>query len=469
MIQCQIAKEAKAALDQLACEIKYYDSKRRGFVRVGKLRVVAGLLVLLLLLSLFTGCKSSKGKEALANEELPKIKLNFYYPRDGSEIIKRLVTSYQTLHEDIILKSVEISGDREGYVGKLSAILAAGEEFPDVMIIHDSWVTQFAKEGYIKVLDGGLSDVKQAEYFTGMVQAMTWNKKIYGLPFWQDAPLLYYRKDLMASPPSTWDELERLAVDISAAKGIPNGLVFPANSQENSAAFIASLLTAYHAYPDLRASVVAFDEAPMVEAFNRLNSMVLNGAISNDVLNMSAEDSRITFEKGNSVFMWNWSYASKLLNNEDSLLYGKIGTAPIPMAQGGMNSAGILSGWAMVMSKQTKAIPEAWSFMEYLAGSESQLRIATEGGLMPAKSALYKGKDWQSQLGLSPILPDVLGFGRSLEFGPDVSNQLNIITKVAELAIGQTKDSSTTLMTYLKEGVVIENPVQGEQNILDEP
>src|SRR3712207_9432993 len=63
------------------------------------------------------------------------------------------------------------------------------------------------------------------------MQAATYEGKIYAVPWYTDAGLLYYRQDLLekagySEPPVTWDELEEMANKVKQDEGIKNGFVF---------------------------------------------------------------------------------------------------------------------------------------------------------------------------------------------------------------------------------------------------
>lgn len=429
---------------------------------VFKTKIISGLLVLILILTLLSGCGKLKGKEASADGEALKVEISFFYPRDGSEMLKKLSSEYQTLHEDIVLTLVEAPSRYDDYMEKLNKFKEDNEKLPDIMLIHDTWIAQFAENQYIRPLDGGFSNAKENDYFPGMIEASTVNGKVYGLPFWQDAPLMYYRSDLVLTPPNTWAELEQIAKNIMQSKIIENGLIFPGSSMESTGAFMSSLLMAYNAYPDFRTADSILDDSAMITVFDRLSSMVQNSVIQKNVFNMSPEDARIAFEKGKAVFMWNWSYASKMLNDKNSPFYGKVGIVPLPKAYDEMNSTGVLSGWALSMSKQTTSIPEVWSFMEYLSSKDVQFEIALDGGLSPAFAEAYSIKSWQEGIGIPAAFADTLRTGHTLMLGTDFNSQRNLLTETVRLAVAQGKGPES-LLKYVKEGVIVETPEEDEE------
>ena len=61
--------------------------------------------------------------------------------------------------------------------------------------------------------------------------------KIYGVPWYTDAGLLYYRADLLeksgySEPPKTWAELEEMGLKTAQDQGIDNAFVFQGDQYE---------------------------------------------------------------------------------------------------------------------------------------------------------------------------------------------------------------------------------------------
>lgn len=416
-------------------------------------RITAGLMTLLLIFTLLSGCTLiGDGKE----EENPQKQLYFYYPHDGSYIIKSLIMEFNRLQEGIIIEGIEGSGSRSEFAEKLNELIQAGETVPDVILIHDTWLAKLATEKTIRSLDGGLSGDKRNKFFAGVADAMLWQGQTYGLPFWQDMPLLYYRSDLMENPPITWEELSQMAVQIKKDNDMEYGLIFPGESEENGAAFLAGIWSYFGAYPDFEAEETIFDEQAMTNTWNSLAGMAKNEVISSNSLNMSAENCRTVFETGNAVFMWNWSYAARLFLDEQSPIKGKAGVSPLPISGDDAEAGGILSGYALTMSNKTSLIPESWEFMQFLVSEESQ-QLIRNAGLMPAEKSLYQSA-WVNQIGLPSVFADRMQSGRALKPGRNVDGTLNVMAGAVSLAFEQNKNLDDFIL-LLKEGMIDEQPV----------
>src|SRR5260370_35135490 len=65
-----------------------------------------------------------------------------------------------------------------------------------------------------------------------MVQAWTWQDKVVALPWFVDWGMLYYRKDLGISAPSTWDELIASAKQATGSGKVKFGFLWQAKQAE---------------------------------------------------------------------------------------------------------------------------------------------------------------------------------------------------------------------------------------------
>ena len=429
---------------------------------ITKRAVKSAIAVLIMMAVLFSGC-SSLGKKNSDQQE--KQKLYFYYPRDGSHIIKRAIIEYNSHQQDVEVVGLEGPGTRNDFYDKLNTLRSEGETVPDIILIHDTWLARLASEQLIRPLDGGMTESRKNEFFSGMNKAMIWEGNIYGLPFWQDVPLLYYRKDLIESPPESWEELSQTAYNVMKGAELEYGLVFPGGSQENAAAFLGGLWSYYDAYPDFEAKEIKFNENSLVSATDSLKNMVSKGVITPNTLALSAEDCRMVFEGGNAVYMWNWSYAARLFLDEASPLYGRVGVVPLPASKSDSYDSEIVSGYALAMSKDTGLITEAWSFMEYLTGDEIQKKIA-DAGMMPAKKSLYS-INWLDKLGLPHMITDLLETGHALKPGRSVDERLNMMLQALSLAIEENK-STSDLIKFIEEGVLAAENNNDEEPVPEE-
>jgi len=79
------------------------------------------------------------------------------------------------------------------------------------------WISEFAAAGWSAVLDGYFPASTRAQYFPGVIDACTYQGHLHSLPWYLDAGMLYYRKDLLGAAgigaPASWAELVTAAAE----------------------------------------------------------------------------------------------------------------------------------------------------------------------------------------------------------------------------------------------------------------
>jgi trehalose/maltose transport system substrate-binding protein len=268
----------------------------------------------------------------------------------------------------------------------------------DVYGMEATWAPQLA--GGLADLTGSTADVAAA-HFPVTIRAQTVDGRLMALPFVAEAPVLFYRKDLLDrhgfKPPATWAELAATAkavMDKERAAGNSTmwGYVFQGAPHEgltgNALEWIASNGGGSIVDPD---GTVTVDNPKAAAALDRARSWI--GSIAPpDVLNFTEEESRAVFQAGNAVFMRNWPYAYALGNATDSAVRGRFDIAPLPAGEGG-RSAATLGGWTLALSKNSPHREAGTALIRYLAASEAQGYRALRAADLPTLPVLYGDKD----------------------------------------------------------------------------
>ncbi|HOJ93898.1 MAG TPA: extracellular solute-binding protein, partial [Fervidobacterium nodosum] len=107
--------------------------------------------------------------------------------------------------------------------------LASGEKEPTVLMLDVIWPAEFAP--YLEDLTADKDYFELSKFLPGTVKAATVGGKIVAIPWFTDAGLLYYRKDLLQKygfkeAPKTWDELVKMAKTITAKEKNMVGFVW---------------------------------------------------------------------------------------------------------------------------------------------------------------------------------------------------------------------------------------------------
>jgi trehalose/maltose transport system substrate-binding protein len=277
--------------------------------------------------------------------------------------------------------------------------LAAGNPDIDVYMTDVIWAPQLAEQ-FVDLTAAAKDSIKS--HFPSIVESQTAGGKLVAMPFFTDAPALYYRKDLLdkykLSAPKTWDELAASAktvMDGERAAGTKDmwGFVFQGNAYEGLTCDALEWVKSSGGGQIVESDgEISINNPKAAAALDKIKNWV--GAISPPgVLAYQEEESRGVWQLGNSVFMRNWPYAFALGNGADSKVKDKFDIVPLPSGGGDAKSAATLGGWNLAVSKYSKASDEAIKLVMFLTSAEVQKDNALQNSHLPTIAALYDDPD----------------------------------------------------------------------------
>ena len=242
----------------------------------------------------------------------------------------------------------------------------------------------------------------EKDHFPAIVANNTVDGKLLAMPWFTDAGLLFYRKDLVEKykqkAPTTWEELAATAKVIqdgerAAGNKDFQGFVFQAKAYEGLTCDAVEWISSYGGGNIVNdKGEVTVNNPKAAQALKTAASWI--GTIApQGVLNYAEEEARGVFQNGNAAFMRNWPYAWSLGNAKDSKISGKIGVSALPKGGADGKNAATLGGWQLAVSKYSKNPAIAADLVMFMTSAESQKYRAINGSYNPTIAALYKDKE----------------------------------------------------------------------------
>ena len=266
----------------------------------------------------------------------------------------------------------------------------------DVLSLDVIWVSAFARAGWIKDISHLITPGERQSFFPGPLEAVTFNDRVYAIPWYIDAGVLYYRKDLLEKyslpVPRTWQELAATAREISSREKGIYGYLWQGRQYEglvcNALEFIWS-----NGGEILEQGRPVINAPRNAEALTFMADLIGKYGVSPPLVTTATEEpTRELFGSGKAVFMRNWPYAWALYNRPGAVLRSKVGIAPLPSFPG-HESASTLGGWQLGVNRYSPNPNAAEKLVRFLTSPESQKRLALAVGYNPARRALYKDPD----------------------------------------------------------------------------
>ena len=278
--------------------------------------------------------------------------------------------------------------------------LNAGASDPDVLQLDVIWTPEFAAAGWILPLDRFGPDT--SAFFTSTIEANRWGDSLYALPWFADVGMLYWRTDLMAAPPATFDELVREGRRARATKGTQYGLVYQGARYEGLITTFVEYLGAYGGRI-LDGRRVVVNSEPALRALTEMRDQIYrHGIVPRAVLTWQEEQTRFAFQNGQAALMRNWPYAYPLMQDTaESRVAGKFSVAPMPAGPGGSPTAAV-GGAQLAINRRTEHPDAAWALINFLTQPEQMRERARVVGQFPTRSAVYDDPELASGLAVRP-------------------------------------------------------------------
>lgn len=139
------------------------------------------------------------------------------------EVLRRQLARFMREHPDIRVEQRRTPDAADQRHQLYVQWLNARASDPDILQLDAIWTPEFAAAEWILPLDRFHPDT--AAFYPATIAANRWSGRLYGMPWFVDVGMLYWRTDLMRAPPATWTELERDAARARRERGLPYGLV----------------------------------------------------------------------------------------------------------------------------------------------------------------------------------------------------------------------------------------------------
>ncbi|HEX9811017.1 MAG TPA: ABC transporter substrate-binding protein [Burkholderiales bacterium] len=313
-------------------------------------------------------------------------------PRAFDALIKRFEDNHTGIR--VRTESLPASSDEQHQFYVIN-LRAASADF-DVMALDVIWVAEFARAGWLNDLTETFVPADRKNFFKGPLAAIRYQDRTYAIPWFIDAGVLYYRKDLLAKyefePPRTWEELSNIAAAIKQREPGMYGFVWQGKQYEGL--ICNALEYIWSAGGDaVRDGRVVLDSPENRRALGFMRALVHERGISPELVTTATEEpSRRIFGSGKAVFMRNWPYAWTLFEQPNSPVKGKVGITALPHFSG-HDSAATLGGWQLGVSKYSRHPKEAAVFAQFMTSAEALKALALAYGLNPSRRTLYDDPD----------------------------------------------------------------------------
>ncbi len=286
-------------------------------------------------------------------------------------------------------------------VAKLTTAIA-GHQTPDVSQMGTDMMGQFAATGGLEPVP---ANFEQGTFFEGAWNTNIVDGTVYGVPWYVETRLLYYRTDIaekagITTPPATWEDLTAMAKAMKDKGGADWGIGLGTKNNQEYLPFLWS-----NGGDIMDASGKFTLNSPQaVEALTAYKSFFTDGAAPKSV--PEGFDITPAFVSGTHPMFFSGPWHIGLIKEAGGADFdSKWAIAPIPKK---VSSTSWVGGSNVVVYKDSKNKDLAWKFVQYLSDPATQVSWYNEVTDLPAVQSAWS----------DPALaddPNVAMFGEQLK------------------------------------------------------
>ncbi|HNP31150.1 MAG TPA: sugar ABC transporter substrate-binding protein [Nitrospirales bacterium] len=347
-------------------------------------------VAVLMLGALFAGCTNGSGGDDI-------LEIKFWAMGREGEIVPEVLKEFERENPGVrvIVQQIPWTSAHE----KLLTAFA-GDALPDVAQMGNTWIAEFAALDAVAGLDEmaeASSVIKEEDYFPGIWATNVVGHSLYGVPWYVDTRLLFYRQDILKAsgigrPPRDWAEWMQAATAVKEHVGKDNFAFYvPLNEYEMQVS-----LALQQGVPLLRDGdrYGNFSSPELVAALDFYLDFFRKGlappSSETDIANVWDE-----FARGHFTFYltgpWNIGEFRRRLPAD---LQDKWMTAILPGPSGpGASTAG---GSSLVVFKHSAHKDAAFRLVEFLSRPEIQQQFYEISGNLPPRRSSWRGERLES-------------------------------------------------------------------------
>ncbi len=261
--------------------------------------------------------------------------------------------------------------------------LAAKDSSIDIAGMDVVWTAEFASAGWILPWPARFAGPVQQGTLAGPLKTATYQGKLWAAPANTNTELLWYRKDLVSKPATTWNGL------IAQASKLPKaGRIEIQGAQYEGVVVWFNSLVQSAGGTIVQGSDVTLGQSGLTAA--EIMKKLATSPAGDPSLSAQMEDqNRLAFEAGNAAFEVNYPYIYPSAQQDVPQLFKQIAWAPYPRVDADQPAKAPVGGINWGVGAYTKHPTLAFEAAACLRNSQNQREAAIKGGLPPTLSSLY--------------------------------------------------------------------------------
>ena len=317
------------------------------------------------------------------------VTLNFYSFNDQSGAVQTAVNncSKQSNGKYVITYN-KLPAAADDQRLQLARRLAAQDASMDILGLDVTWEAEFSQAGWILPWTGTYKQQAEAGTLKVPLQTATWKGQLVAVPYNSNTQLLWYRDDLVQTPPTTWDQMIADAEQL-AKEGKPHLIEIQGAQYEGVTVWFNTMVASAGGSILTPTSANAAPGQAWLTALTTMKKLATSVAADPSLPVQMEDQGRLAMEAGTAAFELNYPYVYPSMKTDKPDLFKHFKWALYPGLVPGQPARVTIGGIDLAISKYSPHPDLAFQAALCLRDKPNQLLAATEGGLPPTLESLY--------------------------------------------------------------------------------
>lgn len=294
------------------------------------------------------------------------------------KVFKSYATKFQSAHPGTTVK-IEFVPWAQAHDKFTTAI--AGGKVPDVAEMGTTWTPEFAEQGAFSEQP----DIGEGKYVSSLVDAATYDGKVWGKPWYAGARGLIYRKDILekagVEPPKTWDDMKAAAKAIKEKGGGVYPIAYTGLTEH------MYLPTVWQAGGEIATQdgdswKSALGSPQAAEAIKYYTDFYKEGYVPKAAIGWEEPDAQEAFINGDIAMLIGGGWGYEAIVDTKKSLADKIGTALEPAGPSGEGTA-FAGGSHLVVFEESDNKDLANAFVDFMLEPDNLNEFTSQIGFLP--------------------------------------------------------------------------------------
>ncbi len=266
--------------------------------------------------------------------------------------------------------------------------LAAHDSSLDILGLDVTWEAEFAQAGWIVPWTGTYLAQAEAGTLVPALQTAMWKGQLVAVPDNTNTQLLWYRSDLVPTPPTTWAQMIADAEQL-AKEGKPHYIEIQGAQYEGTTVWFNTMVASAGGTvlnPDATQVTLG---PPTVTALSIMKQLASSPAADPSLDVQMENPNRLAMEAGNAAFELNYPFVYPGMKADNPTLFKVFKWALYPEVTPGVPAKVTIGGIDLAVSAYSRHQDLAFQAALCLRDAQNQIIGATVGGVPPTIASLY--------------------------------------------------------------------------------